>query len=149
MAKAPKDPTAEPKAEAPTTPVKRVFVAPGHMNDAFLAKSGVLVQAAPNAFSGGLPIDLRRDGDKWVQFQAGIVKTDDPDIIAWCVDHPDICRDIADPQTEAWATLKEMSVETASKESSLPKGTDIDAILRGESQLGGPESLVARARRMT
>jgi hypothetical protein len=42
-----------------------------------------------------------------------------------------------------------MQLETGSKESTLPRNADIDAMLRGESPTGGPESLVTRARKLT
>ena len=77
-----------------------------------------------------------------------ILQTDDLEIIEWCIEHPDICRDADDPQAEAWATLKQMTINTATKEATLPPGTDINAMLRGEKQPGGPESLVERAQKM-
>jgi hypothetical protein len=127
----------------------RTFIAPGLLDASFIVKGGKLTQAPANAFSGGLPIDLRRDGDVVARFVNCILQTDDLDIIEWCVEHPDICRDANDPQAEAWATLKQMTIETSTKEATLPPGTDIDAMLRGEKQPGGPESLVERARNMT
>jgi len=128
---------------------KRVFVSPEQLNSEFLVVAGELVTAGANAFSGGLPIAMRRDGDVFAKFTNGILATDDPDIIAWCEANPDICRDAADPQTEAWAMLKDMQLETSSKESTLPRNANIDAMLRGESPTGGPESLVTRARKLT
>ena len=127
----------------------RTFIAPGLLDARFVVKGGTVVQSPANAFSGGLPVDLRRDGDVVARFVNCILQTDDLDIIEWCVEHPDICRDANDPQAEAWATLKQMTIETSTKEATLPPGTDIDAMLRGEKQPSGPESLVERARNMT
>ena len=127
----------------------RTFIAPGLLDASFMVRAGKVVQSPANAFSGGLPVDLRRDGDKVARFVNCILQTDDLDIIEWCVEHPDICRDADDPQAEAWATLKQMTINTGTKEATLPPGTDIDAMLRGEKQPSGPESLVERARKMT
>ena len=140
----------------------RRFVSPAHKNEQFIIP-GTVVQAPPNAFSGGMPIDLRRDGDVVVRFNNGILITDDPKVIEWCeardgtvletdletgeatVCEPDICRDAEDPQTRAWVALVENTLNTSTKEATLPRGLDVGKVLRGEQTAVSGGSLVDQA----
>jgi len=142
---------------------QRTFVSPAHKNEKFLVQAGKIVQAAPNSFSGGLPIDLRRDGDVWAEFHDGILLTEDPVVIAWCEANdgspipaiteddevtyePDICKDAEDPQARAWVALKENTLETSTKTASLPRDMDVGKVLRGEVEaISTGNSLVDRA----
>jgi hypothetical protein len=134
----------------------RTFVSPAYKNQEFLIVAGKVISAPPNAFSGGMPIDLRRDGDVWAKFVSGVLQTDNPVIIAWCEANdgsvledgevePDICRDVNDPQTRAWVALVEQTLNTGSKDATMPPGTDVGKILRGEATPVGGSELMDRA----
>ena len=142
-----------------STSNQRTFISPGNRNLRILAKAGTLVSAAPNSFSGGLPIDLRRDGDVWVEFHECAITTEDPEVIAWCEANdgspildedgkptgeyePDICKDITDPQVRAWVALKNQTIPSEQREATLPQDTDVGKILRGEADTLGKDSLV-------
>ncbi len=131
-------------AEASSVPEgTRSFVAPAHPNGKFLVRQGKLIQApSPEG-----PRDIRREGDVWAKFTSGVLVTDDPDVIAWCEKHPELCRDAFDPETEVWAALIEAQRETATRGASLPPSLDVSKLLRGDlSGLGNLSSLTTRAR---
>jgi hypothetical protein len=145
-----------PKTKPKANKNLRTFVSPAHKNQDYLIVAGKVVTAPPNAFSGGMGIDLRRDGDVWAKFSGGVLQTDDLEVIAWCEAHdgsvledgtvePDICRDVNDPQTRAWVALVEQTLNTGDKEATLPPGTDVGAILRGEATPVGGSELMDRA----
>lgn len=123
---------------------ERRFVAPKYRGGKFLAKAGTVVEVpSPRG-----PWAKERKGDIWVDFKSGngIFSTTDPEAIAWCEAHPDVCRDAFDPKTPAWVAVVEATLETATQTARLPANTDVDALLRGEvSGLGGSD-LVRRAR---
>jgi hypothetical protein len=122
----------------------RSFVAPAHPNGKFMVKPGKLIQApSPDG-----PRDIRREGDIWAKFSGGVLITDEPEVIAWCEKHPDICRDAFDPQTEVWVALREAQRETATRGASLPPSLDVAKLLQGDmSGLGDLSSLTRHARR--
>lgn len=135
-----------PAPPEPAAPTSHTFVAPAHLNEKVLVKAGVVKMRS----NPGSPMDMavQRDGDIWARFQDGILVTEDPLIIAWCVAHPEFCRDAADPQTKAWAILVEAQTETSSRDSRLPKNMDIGRLLAGDVTALAPEgSIVDRALR--
>jgi hypothetical protein len=137
---APKPPAEETAGPPPGT---RVFVAPAYPNMRVLVKQGKLIQApSPDG-----PRDIRREGDVWAKFVGGILVTDDPDVIAWCEAHHDVCRDAYDPKTEVWVALVQAQRETATSEAKLPPGLDVEKLLEGDiAGLGGLTDLVKNAR---
>ena len=121
----------------------RCFIAPAHKNCHFLVVAGK-VQTVPTIEG---PRQLSRDGDVWADFSGGFLLTDDPIVIDWCEKNHDICRDVMEPQTEAWAALREGQLNTSKREPSIPASMDIEAMLRGDVvNVGGADSLVAIAR---
>jgi len=110
---------------------KRVFVAPIEKNTKYLVKAGTMVRFRdPNSPTGMR--DAAREGDIWAQFSNGVLVTDIPEVIAWCLGNKDICRPADDPRTAAWAQLKERQVPTAERESQLDPGFDVEATIFGE-----------------
>jgi hypothetical protein len=139
----------------------RVFVAPMFPQSRFLVRAGKVVQV-PSPYG---PWDKERIGDIWVEFNDGILKTDNPEVIAWCEAHdgspigqdrkgntvyePDICKDAYDPQADAWAAIKEAQLETSTKAPRLPKNLSAQKLLAGEIQeLADPDNIMMRARRV-
>lgn len=121
----------------------RCFVAPAFVNSKFLAKAGKPVNVTT---PDGRKFTREREGDIWVKFSGGQLITDDPELIKWCVEHPNVCRDVADPQTDAWATIVEAQQETSTKGAAIPKSLSVESILKGETTGIVGDSLVARAR---
>jgi len=130
---------------------KVVFVAPVEKNTRFLVKAGKMVRFRdPNSPSGYR--DAAREGDIWAQFSNGVLVTDVPEVIAWCLENKEICRPADDPRTAAWAQLKEKQVPTAESPPQIDPGFDVEGTIFGE-ETGKPlfpvkeGSLVERARK--
>lgn len=138
-----------PAAVAPVEGEKlRAFVAPVEKNTRFLVVAGKpLTVNDPNSPRGKRMYE--REGDVWVEFTDGlcVLTPDQTQELAWCESNPEICRDVSDPMTEAWAYMKEMQVPTASQDARLPASINIEAILRGDSSGSqAPHQTVQRAR---
>jgi hypothetical protein len=140
-------------AAAADTPERRVeaFVSPVERNLRVLVKAGELTQVRdPNSPTGMR--DVGRVNDVVIEFIDGICVLDESDPhfaekLAWCQEHPETCRDIRDPYTEAWAYMKELQTTTANQEGRLPQNIDLERILRGDpSGNRVPHSRVERAR---
>ncbi len=96
-------------------------------NSKFLAVVGKPQKMPPHpGMSPGITPYSQRDGDKVVKFSGGVLVTNDEDIIKWCEDHTQVCRDANDPRTQGWVTMKEMQVDVASRDATLPKSVDVD-----------------------
>lgn len=126
---------------------QRAFIAPVQKNTRYLIGAGKINQIVdPNSPTGKR--DTFRDDEVWVEFHDGLVvytPGEDDKQIAWCEAHPETCRDIQDPLTEAWAFMKEAQQNLAGREAVLPQSLDIDAALMGRPG-GAPHSGVQRAR---
>jgi hypothetical protein len=89
-----------------------------------------------------------------LEFTGGIalIGADDPARelkIAWCEAHPEKCRDVLDPQADAWAAMRDSQIQRANREATLSPELDVNAILRGDVTGFGPaKSLAAKAREM-
>lgn len=106
----------------------RSFVAAReYANAVFLVKEGKLIEAplAMGMTPGVKPL-VRREGDKMAAFRGGILVTDDPDLIAWCLAHPKVCRPSEDPMTKGWATMKDMQTPLANRDA-LVDASQFDA----------------------
>jgi len=143
-------PPTEPEATPPsdTGEGRRVFVSPEYLRGKFLVKPGPEVD---EKLADGRTIKVRPD-DLIARFQDGILATDDEDIIAWAEGHPEICRDVDDPETAVWVALMEAKLERINRSSQLPPELDIDKLLKGDptqlsDQLGGALMSAARAAR--
>lgn len=127
--------------------LRRCFVAPAHPRGKFLVRGGeVLMQPSPN---GPWPYDRR--GDIKIQFREGVIvlDPDDPEDairLAWLEDHPEIARDVDDPQTALWAKLVEDKHPTSRREASLPSNINVEEVLEGNLASMGESDLIARAR---
>lgn len=139
----PSEASTEDRVQAAMQAGFRCFVAPAHVNGKFLAKAGKPVNVTT---PDGRKFTRERDGDVWAKFNGGQLITDDPELIKWCEARSDICRDIADPQTDAWATIVEAQQETSTKGAAIPKSLSVESILKGETTGIVGDSLVARAR---
>lgn len=143
-------PVGEKSAPALKPPEQRIrgFVSPQHPNSEFLIKVGVVQKVRdPNSPTGYR--DHAREGDIKIKFQGGAWKSvgesgseqdraDDQVRIAWCEAHPEIARDVLDPTTPVWFSIKEGQMETSRKPSSFSRTIDVDAALAGDvSKLGG------------
>lgn len=109
----------------------RVFITYSQFANAhILVKSGEPVYAPVGTHT---PLGMRpvshREGDKWAVFQGGVLVTDDPDIIAWCESHPEICRDASDPFAAEWAELKSAQLPTNTRDEMLPRTIDVDKLI--------------------
>lgn len=140
-------PAPEPDTGSPTEG-RRVFVSPEYLNGKFLVKPGPEVD---EKLADGRTIKVRPD-DIVARFRGGILATDDEEIIAWAKSHPEICRDVDDPETAIWVSLVEIKLEKANQASQLPPELDIDKLLRGDptqltDRLGGTLMSAARAAR--
>ncbi len=116
--------------KAPEASQYRTYVAAAqYANNKFLAKTGTPVKApiVAGSTSGIIPL-ITRDGDVWAKFANGILTTKDPDVIAWCEEHPSVCRDANDPRTPGWATLKEFQTVKSTRDASLEGGIDVDKL---------------------
>lgn len=112
---------------------KRVFIAPIEKNTKFLVKAGTMVRFRdPNSPTGMR--DAAREGDIWAQFSNGVIVSDVPEVIEWCLAHPEICRPADDPRAAAWAQLKERQQPTAEREAQLDPAFDVDATIYGEER---------------
>lgn len=121
--------TASPPASEPGTG-RKVFVSPEYVNGKFLVKEGT---TRPERLADGRVIETR-DDDVMARFSGGILATDDPDVIAWCLDHPELCRDIDDPATPVWVTLTTAKLTTSTSEAAMPPELDIEKLLKGDTQ---------------
>ena len=117
--------TAPPPAEL--AEYKSFVAAREYANATFLAVAGKPVPLPP-AFAAGSSIQplARRDGDKWAKFVGGILVTNDPDIISWCIGHPQVCRDSDDKMTKGWATIKDMQARLSNRDA-LVDASQLDA----------------------
>ncbi len=117
----------------------RVFVAPKERNTAFLvnATNRKLRQIPDQNSPTGLRDMARLEEDIFLRFQEAIciITPDEPgaaEKIAWAESHPSICRDAADPLTEAWVLLMEGQVPTSRRDPTIPTGLDVDKLLSGD-----------------
>jgi hypothetical protein len=101
-------------------------------NHSVLVQPGKVITAPlqPGTPMGLTPMS-HRDGDVWARFHNGYLTTKDPAVIAWCLEHPTVCRPGEDPRTKAWAALKAAEVATASSEP-FNHGVDADKVLFGD-----------------
>jgi hypothetical protein len=133
--------------DRPGKVIQRAFIAPVEKNTRYLIGSGKINQIVdPNSPTGKR--DTFRDDEVWVEFHDGLVVFDpvtEAVKIAWCEKNPEICRDIQDPLTEAWAFMKEAQQNLAGREAVLPQSLNIDAALQGRPG-GVPHTGVQRAR---
>lgn len=108
----------------------KVFVAPNdYANHQFLVKGGEVVYAPVTAATPtGTRPAIGREGDKWAVFRNGVCVTDDPEVIAWCESHPEVCKPINDPRVRAWVALRNAKTPTASSDPTLPPDVDVDAL---------------------
>lgn len=88
-----------------------------YANATFLVKPG---KPVPTPIVAGMPVGIqplaRREGDVWASFNGGVLVTDDPVIIQWCLDHPKVCRPSDDPMTKGWATIKDMQARLSNRD---------------------------------
>lgn len=134
----------EAKTEAEERSRIRTFVSPLHPNTRFLVRAGSVHQVRDPNSPTGLR-DMFRSGDKWAVFQSGILQTDDPEIIAWAENHPEICRDVNDRLTPLWVQLEEARTPKAWREASLDPTTNIDSYIGAMNEVNEPD-LVRRAK---
>jgi len=125
-----------------------VFVSPEYRRGKFLVKPGPEVD---EKLADGRTIKVRPD-DLIARFSDGILATDDEDIIAWAEGHPEICRDVDDPETAIWVSLVEIKLEKSNQAAQLPPELDINKLLKGDptqltDRLGGALMSAARAAR--
>ncbi len=135
----------------------RYFIAPIYPNAKFLVRPGV-----PKAMvaTGGVIISWpERDGDVWAIFRSGILATDDPILIEWCLAHsgsPEahvayhqehktnarscgapfgLCREqgIA---TDDWFQMKQAQIPLATRPQALNPGIDVDRYFNGIAPRG-------------
>lgn len=138
---------------------KKAFVFPQRRNYRKLVKAGTL-QACFSGTHTPIPSGVRADnpeiarvGDIWLHAKGGILIFDPEEeggqeILAWCLEHPEICRDALDPQTEVWAHLKTSQTQFKNKAPSMSQGLDVDAMMRGDyTSAMENDSLVSQARR--
>lgn len=113
--------------DAPDDGVYAYVAADEHANSRFLVKAGkpTQVAAAAGSTSGIVPL-VNRVGDIWAIFTAGILVTEDADVIKWCEARPHMCRRSDDPMTRSWATMKALSSHRANRERLVPTD-EIDA----------------------
>lgn len=96
-------------------------------NSRFLVKAGDPIKSPTSPGEGSGIIKLvKREGDVWAIFTAGILVTEDPLVIQWCEDNPTKCRRSDDPMTKSWATMKGLSTDKANRERLVPTD-EIDA----------------------
>lgn len=101
--------------EAPMDEGYVSFVAaPDYANEKILVKEGTEVRMPQEGVQS--PGVRRRDGDIKAKFSNGVLVTNVPEVIAWCDDHPTMCRRADDPFTSSWATLKEMTTRRANRD---------------------------------
>lgn len=137
------------KLDLPDIEGYRGFVAPVERNTRFLAVRGEVVQLRDQNSATGKR-DTQRQGDKWVEFHNGSFTTSDPDLIKWCEEHPNICRDSADPKTSLWFQIRFAQTKTSRRNPSLGAEANIDAFLDGETdKLGAEDPAVATNRKYT
>lgn len=135
-------------------PELKQFVSPHQPNSSYLAKAGKPVAVPLSVNTNGIELLIRRDGDKWAEFHSGILTTDDPDVIEWCMAHTGdpkahdayhrehgmknprncgapvgLCMPEG-PGVGAWAKLKELTISTASHDVQIPPEIDLDALVR-------------------
>lgn len=130
-------PIDEGKVEAAPVEARQRFVAfvthAQFANHSFLVKPGTPVKAPLHA---GAPIGIQplshREGDVFAHFSNNVCTTDDPDVIAWCEKHPEICRPASDPRTRAWVQLKSGQIATGSREALIEAGMNVDELLFGD-----------------
>lgn len=116
----------------------RTFVAAReHSQGRFLVKPGKLVTIAPlpGSTPGILPA-ITREGDVWASFSGGVLTTNDERVIAWCENHPKVCRDATNPTTPGWAALKDLQARVATRDVTLPPDVDVDAMFDFPEALG-------------
>lgn len=113
------------------------FFAPVEKNTRYLVKAGEPeVIKDPNSPRGTRMTE--RFGDVWLQFIDGIAvlnmeDKEDQQRIEWCASHPEICRNIEDPMTEAWAYMKELQKPTSWRDATLNPNINIERLLQGDA----------------
>ncbi len=119
--------------EAQNLGFRTFFACKEYANKRFLVTPG---KVATFPLQPGMPPGItpvgRRDGDIWAQFVNGVLVTDDADVIAFCLAHPQVCRDANDVRTPGWAALKELQVKLNNREVALPKDMDVDSMMYPE-----------------
>lgn len=139
---------------------KRAFIAPAHKEHNFLIVGGkeTLVIAGTNIpVTPGQAVqhatEVGRIGDVRLRFNGGIALIDPETMegkvqLEWALAHPDICRDaVNDPMVEIWASLKEGQLNKMDREPSIPRGMDVDKVLKGDmSGFAESGSIASRAR---
>jgi hypothetical protein len=120
----------------------RAFVAAkAYANYQVLVKEGTPVKLPPSAMvTAGVEGTLRRDGDIYARFRNGVLVTDVPEIIEWCLKHPDICQDADDPRAAAWASLKAGQTKTATSEATTDPGLDVTSLIFPDATPKTPEA---------
>jgi hypothetical protein len=128
----------------------RYFISPVYPNAKFLAVAGQVEYA--NAPTGQLQVQrpaMRRVGDKWARFHSGVLTSNDPDIIEWCVAHSGnrdvhaayhkahgqnarqcsapvgLCREQGEG-IDDWFKLKQAQIPLATRPKALDEGIDVD-----------------------
>lgn len=86
------------------------------------------VVSFPNPLSPMGVNDRKRDGDIWVKFKEGLLVTKVPEVIEWCLRHPDVCRPSEDPTTAAWLNLKNAQTPRANSEATLGPEMNVDKL---------------------
>lgn len=150
---------------------KRAFVSPMRVKGSYMVKPGPLVvcyagtntpvQAGAPASSG---TEIKRLGDVKAVFQGNVLIVDPEETFThpvtgqeiqkgkilelWAENHPEICRDAMNAETEIWAAFKQGQLNLAGKEPSIPAAIDIDKVMRGDySGFNESNSIAARARK--
>lgn len=127
----------------------RAFVFPTKQFHKELVKAGV--EPPPEVVIRNPAQLSRRTGDVFLEVSGGICILDPrqpgfSEKLAWCEEHPELCRDAFDPKTVIWASMKQSQTDTMYKDASLPKNVNVDKLVDGDfSQLLPEDSLVARA----
>jgi len=129
------------KVKAPSKALQsqyRAFVNPVSPNTRYLVRGGEVIHLRDqNSATGFRDVSRETPGspeksDKWAVFTNGVLVTNDTEVIAWCEENDDICRDANAPGTEFWFNVKQAQIPLATREPSLDQGIDVDAALRGE-----------------
>lgn len=124
--------------------VWRSFVSPLFQDAKFLVVKGK-VQSFPDMNSQFGSRDIQRIGDKWATFGGGVLTTNDPEIIDWCLRHdgfhddpetgarlPGICVDANDKRAAAWSNMKTGQQNLAAREPSIDPSFDVDEMIYPE-----------------
>lgn len=124
------------ESEAPVKGRFVAFLAPVEKNSQFLIQAGKVVSFPDKDSPFGQKL-VHRDGDIFVAFHDGIAVfdlTDEEDVkrALWCEQNPNVCRNVSDPMTEAWAELKAGQQPLAGRDAVIPQSLDVDRALLGD-----------------